>query len=93
MEGSGSLPASAGSRNRIFLESLLLPEAPERNTSSFFLGISIRSGPRLAKRVLLGAVVWANGQLALVQHGRGPLRSPGGLRGWRAAGISGQLGT
>ena len=62
------------------LESLLPPEAPERNTSSFFLGISIRSGPRLAKRVLLGAVVWADGQLAPAQQGRGPLRSPGGLR-------------
>ena len=39
--------------------------------------------------MLLGAVVWADGQLAPAQQGCGPLQSP---EGWRAAGISGQLG-
>ena len=62
------------------LESFLLPGAPERNTSSFFLGISKWCGPRLAMTVLLGTVVWADGQLAPAQHGHGPLWSPSGLR-------------
>ena len=30
--------------------------------------------------MLLGAVVWADGQLALAQQGHGPLQSPGDLR-------------
>ena len=28
----------------------------------------------------MGAVLWADGQLALAQQGRGPLQSPAGLR-------------
>ena len=30
--------------------------------------------------MLLGAVVWADGQLAPAQQGCGPLQSPGGLK-------------
>lgn len=34
--GTGPLPASAGSRNRIFWKCLLLPETPERTTLPLF---------------------------------------------------------
>ena len=95
--GTGPLPASSGSRNRIFWKCLLLLEAPERTTLPVFLEIWIRSGPTLTIGVLLGAVVWADGQLAPAQHGHGSLRSPGSLRDgvlrvqWGAVGSRGEL--